>query len=191
MARKKEFNPDKALTKALNLFWLNGYAATSVDVLCIEMGIKRGSMYDTFGNKHSLFTKSLNQYVMTMYANASFVFQYDSAIEAITEMFKFFAEESINDLDRKGCFLVNSIAELSATDIEIRKYSIDQYKKFEQFFYSLLLKAEENGEIEPGQNLNWSANYLVNSFFGLRVTGKVNPDRKILEGIITKTISML
>jgi len=191
MARKKEFDPEKALTKALNLFWLNGYDATSVDDLCNEMGIKRGSLYDTYGNKHSLFIKSLQKYVINMYKNYSTAIQTESGIEAINAMFTFFAEESLNDAEQKGCFLVNSITELSALDPEIRTFGIEQSKNFEQFFFDLLVKAKNNGEINSSLDLMSSAQFLVNSFFGLRVSGKINPNREFMENIIAMTISVL
>ena len=191
MARKKEFDPEVALTKALNLFWLKGYDATSVDELCVEMGIKRGSLYDTYGNKHSLFVKSLNKYVMNMYVKASAAIQNYSAIDSISGMFNIFAQESVDDLERRGCFLVNSITELSATDSEIRQLSIEQSNNFEQFFFDLITRGKDNGEINQDVDAKSVSQFLVSSFFGLRVSGKVNPNQNFLENIVNTTISVL
>ncbi|MGO2638704.1 MAG: TetR/AcrR family transcriptional regulator, partial [Enterococcus viikkiensis] len=59
MARVKEFDETEVLTKAMQLFWQQGYEKTSMQELVDVMGIHRRSIYDTFGDKHQLFLKSL------------------------------------------------------------------------------------------------------------------------------------
>ena len=54
MARTKEFDEQVVLTKAMNLFWEQGYEKTSMQELVDRMGIHRRSIYDTFGDKHQL-----------------------------------------------------------------------------------------------------------------------------------------
>ena len=63
MARPREFDQDKALRAAIRLFSQQGFAGTSTDELMRVMGIGRQSMYDTFGDKRSLFLKALELYV--------------------------------------------------------------------------------------------------------------------------------
>src|SRR5215469_9391091 len=62
MARPKTFNPDRALDKAMRLFWRSGYENTSLEALMKEMGIARQSLYDTFGDKRGLYMKALAHY---------------------------------------------------------------------------------------------------------------------------------
>ena len=53
----KQFDPEIALDKAMQLFWAKGYAATGLSELLETMGIGRKSLYDTFGNKRALYIK--------------------------------------------------------------------------------------------------------------------------------------
>src|SRR3954471_19619603 len=62
MARTKEFVEDAALLKAMQLFWEQGYEKTSMMDLVSHMGVHKRSMYDTFGDKHSLYIKALHRY---------------------------------------------------------------------------------------------------------------------------------
>jgi hypothetical protein len=55
MARQKEFDREAALDRAMAAFWSKGYAATSIEDLLAHMGIQRGSLYGTFGDKRTLF----------------------------------------------------------------------------------------------------------------------------------------
>ena len=48
--------------KAMRLFWVHGYKATSIQDLVDGMGIGRGSLYGTFGGKRSLFMRALRHY---------------------------------------------------------------------------------------------------------------------------------
>ncbi len=60
MGRHKEFDQEKAVDQALELFWEKGYESTSIQDLCDHLGIHRGSLYDTFGDKHELFLACLD-----------------------------------------------------------------------------------------------------------------------------------
>src|SRR6202050_4781638 len=62
MVRTKKFDPKQALAAAMDVFWRLGYENTSLDVLLTEMGIARQSLYDTFGDKRSLYLKALAHY---------------------------------------------------------------------------------------------------------------------------------
>src|SRR5258707_14282713 len=62
MARPKEFDRDAAVERAMSVFWLKGYAATSTDDLLRAMKIGRQSMYDTFGDKRRLYIEALERY---------------------------------------------------------------------------------------------------------------------------------
>ena len=62
MARHKEFDPGEAMKEAMEAFWERGYHGTSVNDLLAEMKLNRGSMYDTFGDKKSLFLATLAEY---------------------------------------------------------------------------------------------------------------------------------
>ena len=60
--RPREFNLDKALNRALKVFWRKGYEGTSLIDLTKAMNINRPSLYAAFGNKESLFRKVLDRY---------------------------------------------------------------------------------------------------------------------------------
>jgi TetR/AcrR family transcriptional repressor of nem operon len=63
---EKQFDPDIALAKAMEVFWARGYEAASLSKLLELMGIGKKSLYDTFGNKRSLFLKALDHYTLTV-----------------------------------------------------------------------------------------------------------------------------
>ncbi|HVK08276.1 MAG TPA: TetR/AcrR family transcriptional regulator [Gemmataceae bacterium] len=62
MGRPREFDPDAALDRAMEVFWRHGYEGTSIADLTAAMGINRPSLYAAFGDKKELFRKCLDRY---------------------------------------------------------------------------------------------------------------------------------
>src|SRR3979411_852880 len=63
MGRPREFDVDKALDLALQVFWRKGYEGASMTDLTETMGITKPSLYSAFGNKEELFRKALDRNV--------------------------------------------------------------------------------------------------------------------------------
>src|SRR5712672_3301566 len=62
LGRPRAFDADRALDRALAVFWRNGYEGASLPALTKAMGINRPSLYAAFGNKEALFRKALQRY---------------------------------------------------------------------------------------------------------------------------------
>jgi AcrR family transcriptional regulator len=62
LGRPRAFDPEKALHRAMLVFWRKGYLGASLSDLTDAMGINRPSLYAAFGNKDSLFHKALDRY---------------------------------------------------------------------------------------------------------------------------------
>src|SRR5580692_9854251 len=60
--RPRAFDAEKALDRAMKVFWRKGYLGTSLFDLTDAMGINRPSLYAAFGDKKSLFRKALDRY---------------------------------------------------------------------------------------------------------------------------------
>src|SRR4029453_9814848 len=58
----KQFDRQRTLERARDLFWRRGFDGTGLAELEEELGVGRKSLYDTFGNKRALYLASLEQY---------------------------------------------------------------------------------------------------------------------------------
>ena len=63
MGRPRQFDRDTALTKAMHLFWQNGFEATSLSQLKAAIGISAPSFYAAFGSKEALFQETVALYL--------------------------------------------------------------------------------------------------------------------------------
>lgn len=65
MGRPIGFDKDTALEAAMLLFWERGFEGASMADLTKAMGISASSIYAAFGDKHSLFSQSVDRYLRT------------------------------------------------------------------------------------------------------------------------------
>ncbi len=55
MGRPRSFDIDRALDRALLVFWRKGYEGASLSDLTKAVGVNRPSLYGAFGDKEALF----------------------------------------------------------------------------------------------------------------------------------------
>src|ERR1043166_8391314 len=114
MARHKEFDRDEALHKAMEVFWARGYEATSMQNLVEHMGISRQSLYDTFGDKHSLYLEALDRYQEVESRKLIELLERPGSVKkALRQLFTGVVEGSLCDGQRRGCLMNNAMSELA------------------------------------------------------------------------------
>jgi len=192
MARTKSFNQEEVLDKAVQLFWTKGYNATSANDLVKELGLSRSSLYDTYGDKRTLFVKSLNRYRKTVVAEMIKMIDNSTNIKAaLREIFKLIIEQDIEAKIPKGCFIVNSAIELSSYDKEIAKIVALNQQKVEEALEKAILKGQKEGTISNNQKATYLAKFFYNSIVGIRVSMKYSKFRSSLDEVITINLSIL
>ncbi|WHY58537.1 TetR/AcrR family transcriptional regulator [Peribacillus simplex] len=190
MARSKEFDEKAVLRKAMELFWEQGYEKTSMQDLVDHMGIHRRSIYDTFGDKRSLFLASLNHYEELIVNEMERIISSTSSIkQTIRDVFMFI----LNSIEQypKGCLSVNAAIELSLLDKEIGRIVTKMFNRTEDMFNNLIKRGQTNGELSKEIDSDNTSRFLHNNLVGIRVLIKTNYNKKELEGIITLALSVL
>ena len=190
MARKKEFDQNVILDRALELFWELGYEHTSIQHLVEHLGIGRGSLYNAFGDKHSLFILALNRYLDKGLARIRRDLESEPPLEAIPYFFDKIVEETIADPQRRGCFYVNMTAEIAARDAEVATILANHRKEVINVFETAVRNAQEAGA-SPDLNPHSAAEFFYNTLLGLRVSAKCAPDRASMERIVAMATSLL
>src|SRR6201986_4496734 len=114
MARHKEFDRDEALQKAMEVFWSRGYEAASIQDLVEHMGINRQSLYDTFGDKHSLFLQALDRYREVEGRKLFGLLEQSGSVKrALRQGFEVVVEGSLGGGERRWCCVGNATSELA------------------------------------------------------------------------------
>lgn len=192
MPRPRLFDRDKALRQAMELFWRQGYEATSVQDLGTKLGLQPGSLYNTFKDKHSLFLEALDCYADSERVTACQILANQGAdIDTIRAFFMAIVEADLEDYDHKGCFMVNSAAELASRDPEVRVRVEASRSYMVELFRAIVAKEQSRGQLSTQTDPHETALFLVNTLFGLRMTAKVLHDRDALSAIVNTTLRAL
>ncbi|URC12696.1 TetR/AcrR family transcriptional regulator [Flavobacterium sp. B183] len=193
MARTKEFDEDKALDKAIEIFWCKGYNGTSAQDLVTHLGLSRSSLYDTFGEKQKLFSKALRRYLEHgQEATRNLLNQSEDIKETLTEIFKQAVIESLDDRMTKGCFVVNAAVELAMHDEEIAKIVSDNRQTVEEIFLTAVKKGQQAGQISKQLEARMLARFIFNNYTGIRVLARSGEnDKKVYDDILKAMFSVL
>src|SRR5688572_16974461 len=109
MGRKLEFDPERALEAAMEVFWQRGYANASTSELLAAMRINRFSMYQTLGDKPQLFVKALQLYRERWRSFiAGQLASEGSPRAAVMRLFRAMGEQIVDDKLGRGCLIANS-----------------------------------------------------------------------------------
>lgn len=189
MARQKEFDPERALDRAMGAFWSRGYAGTSIGDLVAHMGIQRGSLYGTFGDKRKLFLAALERYQRVVTRELFEALEAPgSGLEAIRRFFRLRVERSLDRSRPPGCLVTNSAIELSPRE---RGPVGGSLARLEAAFRRALERARAQGELAPDRDVRALARFLTSSAQGLSVMAKAFPERAVLEDVVAVVLRAL
>jgi len=192
MPWEKQFNRDEALDKAMQAFWSRGYSATSMQDLVEAMGVNRGSLYATFGDKHDLFLSALRMFDERVRAKllATLTAEYPPR-EAIGQLFLVFQKEATQPGGNRGCLLTNTALELAAHDPDAARIVAEAQRQIEAFFRSRIEAGRASGDIAEGRSSLDMARGLLASLIGLMVLIRSRPEPVLLESVVQEALSRL
>lgn len=164
VGRPREFDEDVALVAALDVFWTKGYEATSLADLCVATGMHKGSLYQAFGDKHTLFMRALKHYADKEFRKtAAVAFDHDSPLDSIRAVVHCVCDDALTG---KGCLMINSMVELAPHDPAVRDVVAGEGARRLRVLTDLISRAREAGEIRAELEPELLARQLMIAFAG-------------------------
>lgn len=192
MPRTKNFDPQVVLSKAIDLFWLRGYHATSIQDLVDHLGINRASLYDTYGGKWNLFEQSLERYMDNEVNVIKATLNKDAdVIDSLRAYLQFSMQEDDTENPHRGSFIVNSTTEL-LPELSMVKELIQLHRRkiIEQLNHRIL-KAIDNGQLAKDVDSMAIANSMYTYSNGLNVVKKVSTSYDEFQDMIDVFLEVL
>ncbi|HED34805.1 MAG TPA: TetR/AcrR family transcriptional regulator [Gammaproteobacteria bacterium] len=192
MARPQQFDYQQVLNEAMQLFWLKGYANTSIKDLTEVTRLQPGSLYGAFKNKQGLFKEALDSYFDTVYSEVSkILLSEEDGLQRIRQFFEYVISNMERDEATKSCLMVNTLLELPAND-EIISHRLNiMFGKIEALFNQALIDAQKNGTLAAEAEPESMAKMLMSSLMGLQVYNKMQPGQDALKQIVRNQLSIL
>jgi TetR/AcrR family transcriptional regulator, transcriptional repressor for nem operon len=191
MPRIKEFSPDEALDACMAVFWDKGYEKTSLDALMQASGVARQSLYDTFGDKRSLYLLALARFRDVNHAALRAGLASGKPVrENVAALLLGLCTEGRSSLQR-GCLLLSANLERNSDDKEIAQLLRDNQLTLERMFTQAFEAAKARGELRPSHDAKALARFFVATIQGIRAAARNDPNRRALEQVAHVALAAL
>jgi TetR/AcrR family transcriptional repressor of nem operon len=192
MARPREFDIDRALEQAMRVFWEQGYQGTSVGDVMEAAAVQKQSLYCAFGDKHSLFVKSLELYRTQVLAQIKgIVDRTDSPLDAVARVMRFAIEQAAAGKCPKGCLGANTALELGMRDPEAITEVRNMFRGMEKVLGETIKKGQEKGEITTRFQSGLIAQHLLNTLNGIRILERTGASAARLNAIVDMALATI
>jgi AcrR family transcriptional regulator len=179
IGRPREFDIDKALERAMGLFWRQGYEGTSLADLTRELGLTRPSLYAAFGSKEGLFLKALDLYeTRAGYRQAALTAPTAAAYARV--LLEGAADLHGDKRNPPGCLGVQGALVCAPQSDSIRKELIRRRKIGESNILDRLKRAIAEGDLPPDADPADLARYLSIVIYGITIQAAGGATRKEL-----------
>ncbi len=192
MPRPRSFDEDAVLDQAVQLFWERGYEGTSLADLETHIGLGRQSLYNTFGDKQTLFLKALERYERAVVEKRlGHLTAPGAGLDAIRAFFKASVELLTAPGPRRACLIANTILERGSEDANVLLRCNHARADLERGFRRALAQAKARGELSEGLDVEATATLLVIQSYGLNVLAKTGATAEELHGAVEALLAGL
>jgi TetR/AcrR family transcriptional regulator, transcriptional repressor for nem operon len=169
----------------MELFWTQGYDATSVSDLTTVLGVHPGSLYRTFGDKHALFLRAIERYRQSQARPLGpALLAGGPVLPRIRAVLAGFIELAAEESGPRGCLAANTVGALLPGDSAVAGAVTGVLADVEDGFLQGLRAAARQGEIPAAVDLAAWAAALTMLVQGLQVVVKADPDpRRLLRSV--------
>ncbi|MGW1839178.1 TetR/AcrR family transcriptional regulator [Streptomyces sp. NPDC002067] len=192
MPRPRTFDDAEVIEAAMQTFWARGYEGTSAEELCRRTGLGRGSLYNAFGAKQSLYEEAVRRYADATFDDLLAALERPGPVKERLRTFMYgVIDADVVDADHRGCLVVNAAVEVSARSDVIRDVIRRQSSRMESTLCGVLLIAQRAGEISAGADPLRATRTILAVLNGLRVLGKIATDRAVLTDAVDGVLATL
>ncbi|MCU1323476.1 MAG: transcriptional regulator, TetR family [Acidobacteriaceae bacterium] len=188
--KKKSDTRDKILLAAFKAFHEKGYNGTSIQDIIEAANVPKASSYNHFRSKEQLALEVLSLYALTVQDGMA-----GSAEPSPIGLLRTYFERWITQHEKwgfeTGCMIGNFTAEISNSEEVLRAFVIRTFDFWNAAIADLLVKAQEKGVIPATQNPKELASYILNSYHGAVLRGKLTRDRTPYDQFLTHTFDYL
>ena len=178
MARPREFDSTEVERALLDVFWLRGFARTSIENLTEATGLLRGSLYAAYGGKESMFITAVNLYVAELTAHLT---TQKTGLDALQHVLDTVVKLTARDPERRGCLILNVIPESHALAEETQEILRGGLNALQALLRSHLVEARA----EAGSNVDLESlvALVLAATVSIRVLGRAGQNRRLLQDI--------
>ena len=177
--RPRSFDREAALAKITELFWRQGYDATSVADLTESIGVNTPSLYAAFGNKEKAYCEAADYYRQN---EGSLIWEnveaQSSARDAVAIMLQTSADEFTRSNKPRGCMIVLGALSTADSNANVVKRMKDYRAEARVKLEAKIQSGIENGELPATADANSIACFYCSVQQGMSVRARDGASRE-------------
>lgn len=189
MAGVKQFDEDAIVDRAMMLFWRTGYGATSIQDLERTTKLRRGSLYNAFGDKQGLFVAALKRYQDTVGQERIKQLSNPDPYLAIEGFLNVLVDQMSDPNRPRGCLQTNTSLEFPNAPDAIIRMIAERTRAIENAIYSVLQRAKSQETLDQAADTRALARFYLSVAKGIGVLHKVFGDTSMLRDTVTIAMS--
>ena len=188
--RPRAFVPETALNQAMDVFWKQGFAATSLDELSAATGLNRPSLYGAFGDKRALYIQAYRRYREHVREAFAPLFAEAAPLREKLRRVLLAALDLYlsGDDGPRGCFTVLTASSDAIADPEIRTIVAEAIETTDRAFGRLFADAREAGELAAGAEPKRLARMASATIHTLSIRARARLPRAEIEAIVDDAV---
>ena len=192
MGRQLSFEAEEVLGKCMQQFWDHGFEKTSISDLEACTGLKRTSLYNSFGNKDELFRTVIDFYIDTQCVYwTDILLGGETLVEGLDRLLSTMIRDNFDKKYPTGCLITYSAAGMEHHCDDVR----DAIKRAHGVMISGLttaIKRDIDAGILPASvDVHSLSLYLLNHFQGTMVLSKTVGDKASLNAVKELTLTLI
>jgi TetR/AcrR family transcriptional repressor of nem operon len=191
MSRERSFSEPDVLNRLTDAFITHGYAGASLTLLQEATGLGKQSLYNTFGDKQSMYLKAIDCAVQR---SARDVEAMQAAVDgraAVALYFDVIVQNCAStDPAQRNCITAGGLLE-GLDEPPLIWALTSRWQATHELLRSAVERGQRDGSIANPAPSTELAELLIALTSGLRVAARVGRSRAQMERIVTLTIGML
>ena len=188
MGRPREFDLDKALATAEELFWRKGYDATSLSDLTNAMGIVAPSFYFAFKSKERLFQEVLERYRSERMDYVPDALNEPTAY-AVAERLLYAMADALTDPScPPGCLAINNSMPVAGTSDPVRLKLAEVRRDLQLALTSRFMRAIEDGDLCAHADPDTLARLILTVAWGMGIEAQTGATRAQLRSTVAMAL---
>ncbi|WP_417431965.1 TetR/AcrR family transcriptional regulator [Kiloniella sp.] len=191
--RPRKTDPEQALDTAMKVFWNKGFEGTSMSDLVCATGMAKPGLYACFGDKETLYKKSLTRYFNNLGTPLLDDLEHstDPLPLVVRRFLETVAHSMLDESCPSGCFVVNSLIEGASQHPALKAIGKEYDQRRRDVFSQRFADAQKNGEIPTQVNAQALADFFAAQSLALGVMGRTGTNEKELSNFIDVALTAL
>ena len=192
MARPKEHNEEDVRMAALQAFWRDGYADTSLADLEEATGLGRRSLYNSFGDKKTIFLRALEDFrAMAAAQNLSPLDAPGAGTDAVAATLNGLVAAAGTPQGANGCLICNTAREAVGRDPDVAEQVNLYFTRIERSFAKALHTEKARGGLPENEHVKDLSRFYLGVLVSLCVLARAGAPSKTLEAIVREALKRI